>query len=73
MKDQFSSKRFRLTNRHNHKSQRKENTPFTTGFYGFLLGLTIIIALSFGVLFYLGSRDSANSISTSEPSRQIAQ
>ena len=31
----------------------------TPGFYRFLLGFTIIIALSFGTLLFLGSQDGA--------------
>ena len=30
---------------------------FTTSFYRFLLGFTVIIALSFGTLLFLGTRD----------------
>lgn len=49
------------------------NNWFTNGFYKFLLGFSIIILVSFGVLFYLGLQNDAVDERSPEPESQLAQ
>lgn len=44
---------------------------FTNSFYKFLLGFSVILLASFGVLFYLSAQDKP--IENHEPTSQLAQ
>lgn len=48
----FSGGLFRK--KHAHQSRQNGKTPFTPAFYRFLLGFSLILALSFATLAFLG-------------------
>lgn len=45
---------------------------FTDGFYKFLLGFSIIILISFGVLIFLGNQNAVIDDSQVDPTSQTA-
>lgn len=60
MPEKFITKQLKNgSGKHLHRSQRKGRTVFTPGFFRALFGLTVILALSFAALVYLGLTNGA--------------
>jgi len=53
--------------------ERNMKNFFTDGFYKFLLGFSVIILLSFGMLAYLGLNNPAPEGEQATPTTQLAQ